>query len=277
MAKGMNTQAFLDSFEQGGYQTMQEIQALNLPTETLLMYGSFNQFRVVTSQEYSDLLAASNYKPQAETLLNRIRTLNNWKYSSETWKKHEPTPEPTGSALITPESERHEENNTQKPSSAWQYLPFDGYYQAETQDGRIVRCNRDNFDEIAAECKEAGIELTPERALEEGWPGFYVLKQHGGARPGAGRKPDSAKAHTREPLYQEGYNAGYQAGLRKQLTLQEQVDHWMAPDFPPQNWARCPMCHGAIEAGQMTCAACQADAIRGDYDAIRRRKATNPA
>lgn len=36
----------------------------------------------------------------------------------------------------------------------------------------------------------------------------------GGARPGAGRKPDSAKAHTREPLYQQGYEAGYQAGLR---------------------------------------------------------------
>lgn len=41
--------------------------------------------------------------------------------------------------------------------------------------------------------------------------------KHGGARPGAGRKPDSAKAQTREPLYQQGYGAGYHAALRSKL------------------------------------------------------------
>ncbi len=43
----------------------------------------------------------------------------------------------------------------------------------------------------------------------------WSVEKRGGARPGAGRKPDSAKAHTREPLYQQGYDAGYQAGRRQ--------------------------------------------------------------
>ena len=92
----------------------------------------------------------------------------------------------------TPEEPKAE---PKKVASNWQYFPFDGYFQAQTADGKIVRCDSDNFADHAAECEEAGIDLTPERALEEEWVGFYAVDQEvekevrswGGKREGAGR------------------------------------------------------------------------------------------
>lgn len=112
-----------------------------------------------------------------------------------------------------------------KASSAWQYLPFEDYYQATLSDGRTVRCKAEAFAEAAEECEEAGVELTPENALAHGWSDFYVVDEElaeevkqptwGGARLGAGRKEGSIKVAEKSANYQAGYQAGYKAALRK--------------------------------------------------------------
>ena len=64
-------------------------------------------------------------------------------------------------------------------------------------------------------------------------------EKRGGARPGAGRKPDSAKAQTREPLYQEGYNAGYRAGKREYLAFLKSMGFNSEEDYEraaDQDW-----------------------------------------
>lgn len=56
----------------------------------------------------------------------------------------------------------------------WTYNAFEYTFWIENQKGERVCCNQDDFHTAAEQCEEAGIELTPERAMEEGWTGFYI-------------------------------------------------------------------------------------------------------
>lgn len=47
-------------------------------------------------------------------------------------------------------------------------------YEGETSDNRLVVCSCETFRRIADKCDDWGIFLSPARALEEGWPGFFA-------------------------------------------------------------------------------------------------------
>ena len=101
-------------------------------------------------------------------------------------------------------------------ATGFEFKAFEDLYEGETSDGKILRCNKDDFASIAEECELAEIALTPDTAIAQGWTGFYIFNpKWGGQREGAGRP----KAEDKGQEWQQGYQAGYKSGIRKNEKL----------------------------------------------------------
>lgn len=109
-------------------------------------------------------------------------------------------------------SSKREEAEQSEPQFTW----------TETQSGYL---SEETFSTKAAAVNAARGLRVPTDAKQDEYGDWHLYSRwnpatprtHGGPRPGAGRKPDSAKVDQREPLYQQGYGAGYHAALRSKL------------------------------------------------------------